>query len=150
MSQILLNHPASSTVVQKHPLLVEQGVAEDGDDAPHRRVYGFVLYLLPPSAAAGVSGDEVDGVVHGEKEPHEGSLLAHNSDSASHFGNKLSEFILCAATLFCLSLSAKVCQIRFAQSLTSVTLKPHDFATTGLKEKVDSCTVAETMLCVKI
>ena len=36
--QILSNLPVSYTAVPKHPALVEQGVAEDGDDPPDRRV----------------------------------------------------------------------------------------------------------------
>ena len=79
LCQILLNLPVGDTVVQKHPVLIEQGLSEDGDDPADRRILvalGLVLQggLLPPPAAAGVAGDEVDGVVHGEEEPHEGSL----------------------------------------------------------------------------
>ena len=58
LSPILQNHPVSNTVVQKHPVLVEQGVAKNGDDPPDRRVafvpLGIVLQSLLPPTATGV------------------------------------------------------------------------------------------------
>ena len=72
-----MDHPVSDPGVQKHSLLVEQGVSEDGDDPP-KALVGLVFQscnlLLPPSVAVGESRDEVDGVVHGEEESHQRSL----------------------------------------------------------------------------